>query len=72
VNHELESEANVARTIRFLRARLRHHAMNLPPGSTQRVEYDDRGQSLTKSARASLSRDLGPGVSAGFISERRR
>jgi hypothetical protein len=43
VNHEL-SGANVGRTLRFLRARIRFHARHLPPGCAQEVVVDTRGQ----------------------------
>ena len=68
VNHDLESAENVARTIRFLRARVRHHAPHLPEGSVQLVHYDDRGQSVTSRSRAVLA-DVADDVQVRFSSE---
>ena len=68
VNHNLELDENVERTIRFLRARIRHHARCLPAGSSQLVHYDDRGQSVTASARTLLVTGLGEDVEVRFSS----
>ncbi len=58
-NHNFESDENVRRTVRFLRARIRHHAPHLPAGCSQLVHYDDRGQFMTNEARTMLARDVG-------------
>lgn len=68
VNHRLDSEENVARTIRFVRARVRHHAPHLPPGTSQLVHYDDRGQSIPESTRERL-RQASSAAQARFTSE---
>jgi hypothetical protein len=65
VNHNFESTENVERTVRFLRARVRHHAPHLPEDSSQLVHYDARGQSLTDSARAALG-EIGDNVDVRF------
>jgi len=69
VNHNLESDENVERTLRFLRARMRHHSPHLPQGSSQLVHYDDRGQSLTDGRRTALIVQLGENVQVRFMSE---
>jgi hypothetical protein len=69
VNHNFESDENVERTVRFLRARIRHHAPHLPPGASQLVHYDDRGQSLTSGARTSLAYGIGAHIPVRFTSE---
>ena len=56
VIHELGAADDVARTIRFLRARLRRHALVLPAETTQVVHVDDRGQQLAPETRAALRR----------------
>jgi hypothetical protein len=68
VNHELESAENVRRTLRFVRARIRHHAPHLPPGSAQVVNFDDRGQALTDETRDSL-RTLADVAQVAFTTE---
>ena len=68
VNHDLESDENVARTLRFVRARIRFHAPNLPEGSEQLVSFDDRGQTLTSATRAAL-RTLADVAQIAFTTE---
>ena len=69
VNHDFASDENVERTVRFLRARARHHARHLPPGSTQLAHYDDRGQTLSDPARERLTRGVAPELQVRFMSE---
>lgn len=69
VNHLLESPDNVARTVRFLRARARHHGPHLPAGTTQLVHIDDRGQTLTAATRSAL-RTLTDVAQVAFTSDR--
>jgi len=54
VAHELESPANIDRTIRFIRARIRHQARHLPPTLRQGVHVEDRGQEVTPAVRDRL------------------
>jgi hypothetical protein len=70
VNHDFESDENVERTVRFLRARVRHHSPHLPPGTSQLIHYDDRGQSLSRASRAKLER-IGDGIEVRFTSDGR-
>ncbi|WP_394834967.1 hypothetical protein LVJ94_51555 [Pendulispora rubella] len=69
VNHNLESDENFERTLRFLRARIRHHAPHLPHGSSQLVYYNDHGQLLTVDKRLALRARLGENVQVRFTSE---
>jgi hypothetical protein len=68
VGHELESSENVARTIRFVRARARHFARHLPDGAKQSAFIEDRGQNITPQTRGRLASELG-GVEIQYISE---
>ena len=54
VNHDLRSDANRARTLRFLRARLYWFGRQLPAGTSQRILIDDRGQHLNESQRGEI------------------
>jgi hypothetical protein len=71
VNHDLDSVENVGRTVRFLRARIRHHAPHLPAGSVQLVHFDDRGQTLTSDTRDAL-RALSEVAQIAFTTEMRK
>lgn len=53
ISHDLSTDAAVARTIRFVRARIRSHARALPSDMRQLVSVDDRGP-LVPSGRARL------------------
>jgi len=53
ISHDLSTDAAVARTIRFVRARLRSHAGALPSDMRQLVSVHDRDP-LAPSARARL------------------
>lgn len=69
VNHDLQTAGNVQRTLRFLRARLRHHRRHLPQGAGQMVIYDDRGQLVRDETRRALGA-LPDGVGISFLSAR--
>jgi hypothetical protein len=58
VNHELRSKLQQDRTVRFLRARIAHHAPHLPEGVEQGVHVDDRGHPLSEADRAHLRSEL--------------
>jgi hypothetical protein len=70
INHDLTSSENRSRTLRFLHARIRWFASNLPQGSVQAVRFDDRGQKLASGLRQEIKAELGPLVtSVAFMSE---
>lgn len=69
INHDLESPANVQRTLRFLAARSRWFARHLPAGWRQQVVVDDRGQEPAPGAREALRGALAGVAQLRFWSE---
>jgi hypothetical protein len=57
VNHDLSDE-NARRTLRFLQARVRSFAKNLPPDWQQAVFIDDRGQRVPEATSGEIRRSL--------------
>jgi hypothetical protein len=72
VNHDLESTDNVARTVRFLRARARFFACNMPPNPKQSAFVDDRGQDVPTENREMLARGLAGAVELKYLAEEER
>ncbi len=54
LNHSLCRPQDVARTIRFVKARIRWFGRQLPPGFGQLVIFDDRGQAISEKTREQL------------------
>jgi len=70
VNHDLESADNVARTVRFLRARARYFARHLPADGKQTAFVDVRGQRVSPAHREMLARGLAGALGLKYIEEK--
>ena len=66
-NHELGTTGGRGRALRFARARLEWFRRQLPPGTSQEVVFDDRGQEVDDQARAEVRAALAAPVT--FLSE---
>jgi hypothetical protein len=71
VNHLLEAD-NIARTLRFLRARVRNFNRHLPDGAQHTAFFEDRGQVVTDTIRATLADGLEGTMAVRYISETER
>ena len=60
VNHVLDSPDAVARTIRFVRGRIAHHARYLPGGARFRIFIEDRGGDIDRAVRDELVAAFAP------------
>jgi hypothetical protein len=69
INHALEQPADLARNIRFLRARIAHFRLHLPAGWVQWVIFDDRGQAVSPASKQALSSALEAAQSVRFKSD---
>ena len=71
--HNLESEENVGKTLRFVKARLRWFEEHLPVGTKQAVRFDDSGMNVSPAVRQAIRDLLGSRVtSVVFESEPRK
>jgi hypothetical protein len=67
VNHELATAEQLARSVRFVRARIRHHTRCLPQGTSHIVHVEDRDRVVDK---AELRAGIGGTAQVMFASER--
>ncbi len=70
INHALSDDAQLARNIAFLRGRIAFFARQLPAGMTQHVIFDDRGQNVPESIRASFRGSMASIASFEYMTER--
>lgn len=68
LNHALSSSADRERTIRFLNGRLAWYRTQLPPGWAQRVNLDDRGQTIDASGRGEIRQAVQGAAALDFMS----
>ena len=66
LQHDLTSPEKAERSARFALARVRWFAAKMPPGATQEVWFDDRGQAVPAGAREAIRDRLTPHV-AGIL-----
>jgi hypothetical protein len=59
INHALGTGAEIERTVRFVRARMKLFRRALPPEMPQAIMVDDRGRELALATKAQLRKELG-------------
>ena len=64
--HDLTSADKAERSMRFALARVRWFSAKMPPGGTQEVWFDDRGQTVPAGVRETIRKALTPPV-AGIM-----
>ncbi|GEM_PF-2837107 len=71
-NHNLSGEENINRAIKFALGRIKWYSKYLPPGCSNEVVFDDRGQDIDDSVRKQLANSLTPlALYVRFMSEGR-
>ncbi len=71
INHALTDEAQLNRNLAFIRGRVAFFERHLPMGATQRIIFDDRGQSIASCIREALREAITPIASFEYMTERK-